>query len=100
MSNTNTNTSTNNRQNQNQNSGRSGQGPGFPTGGGRGDPHNGCGNTKSAKYAFEGKVKHGPISKLLITKTGHRPTQFKKIATLFLYYAQIRTSEALMRFSG
>ena len=24
-------------------------------------------------------MKDGPISKLLITKTGHRPTQFKKI---------------------
>ena len=31
------------------------------------------------KYAFEGKMKDGPISKLLITKIGRRPTQYKKI---------------------
>ena len=30
-------------------------------------------------YAFEGNMKNGPISELLVTKTGHRPTQFKKI---------------------
>ena len=40
---------------------------------------NGCGNTTITKYAFEGKMKDSPISKLLITKTGHRPTQFKTI---------------------
>ena len=27
-------------------------------------------------------MKDGPISKLLITKTGHRPTQFKKINSI------------------
>ena len=32
-----------------------------------------------AKYVFEGEMKDDPISKLLITKTGHRPTQHKKI---------------------
>ena len=32
-----------------------------------------------AKYAFERKMKDGPISKLLITETRHRLTQFKKI---------------------
>ena len=32
------------------------------------------GNKKIAKYAFEGKIKNVPISKLLITKTGHKPT--------------------------
>ena len=31
------------------------------------------------KYSFEGKIKEGPISKLTITETGHRPFQFKKI---------------------
>ena len=45
----------------------------------RGDCHNNHGNKLIAKYAFEGKMKDGPISKLIITKTGHRPTQFKKI---------------------
>ena len=29
--------------------------------------------------SFEEKMKDGPISKLLITKTGYRPTQYKKI---------------------
>ena len=75
----NTNTSTNNGQNRNQNSGRGGWGNGGPTGGGRGDCRNGRGNTMIAKYVFEGKMKNGLISKLLNTKTGHRPTQFKKI---------------------
>ena len=35
------------------------------------------------KYAFEGKIKDDPIFKLLITKTGYRPIQYKNIiATL------------------
>ena len=75
----NTNTNTNNGQNQNQNSGRGGRRRGGPTGGGRGDHSNSCRNTTIVKYIFEGKMKDGPISKLLITKIGHRPTQFKKI---------------------
>ena len=33
-----------------------------------------------AKYSFEGKMKDGPISKLRTTKTGHRPSRFKKIS--------------------
>ena len=33
-----------------------------------------------AKYLFEGKIKDGPISKLTITETGHRLSQFKKIS--------------------
>ena len=37
-----------------------------------------------AKYAFEEKIKDGPISKFLITKTGHRPTQYKKIVDTLL----------------
>ena len=60
-------------------SGRGGQGRGVPSGGDRGDRRNDCGNKTITKYAFEGKMKDGPISKLLITKTRHRPTQFKKI---------------------
>ena len=40
------------------------------------------------RYAFEGKIKDSPISKLLITKSGHRPTHFKKITdTLPVLYA-------------
>lgn len=75
----NTNTSTNNGQNWNQNSRRGWRGQGGPTGRGRGDHRNGCRNTIIAKYAFEGKMKDSPISKLLITESGYRPTQFKKI---------------------
>ena len=74
-----TNTNTNNGENRNQNSGRGGLGRG-PSSSGRGNRRNGRGNNSIAnKYSFEGKMKDGPISKLLITKTGHRPTQYKKI---------------------
>ena len=75
----NTNTNTNNSQNRNHNSGRDERGRRGPTGRGRGDRRNSCGNATIAKYAFEEKMKEGPIFKLLITKTGHRTTQFKKI---------------------
>ena len=74
-----TNTNTNNGQNRNQNSRRGGRDRGGPSGRGHGNRRNDCRNKMIAKYAFEGKMKDGPISKLLITKTGHRPTQFKKI---------------------
>ena len=74
-----TNTNTHNGQNWNQNSGRGGQGQGGPSGGGHSDCRNNCGNKTIAKYAFEGKMKYCSISKLTITKTGHRPTQFRKI---------------------
>ena len=72
------NTNTNNGPNLNLNSGRGGRGQGNSTGRGCGDRRDGRGNTNIAKYAFEGKMKDGQISKLLIT-TGHRPTQFKEI---------------------
>ena len=75
----NTNTSTNNGRKQNQNFGKGGRSQGGPTGGGRDNRRNGCGNTTIVKYEFEGKMKNGPISKLLITEIGHRLTQFKKI---------------------
>ena len=74
-----TNTNTNNGQNRNQNSRRSGQGQGGPSGKYHGDYRNNRGNKMIAKYTFKGKMKDGPISKLLITKTGHRSTQYKKI---------------------
>ena len=60
-----TNTSTNNGQNRNQNS--------------RSNHRNNCGNKTIAKYVIKGKMKDGLISKLLITDTEHRPTQYKKI---------------------
>ena len=75
-----TNTNANNGQNRNQISGRGGRGRGAPNGSGRGDRRNGRGNNLIAKYSFEGKMKDGPISKLTITETGHRPSQFKKIS--------------------
>ena len=36
-------------------------------------------NSIANTYSFEGKMKDSPISKLIITKTGHRSTQYKKI---------------------
>ena len=95
----NTNTNTNNGQNRNKNSGRGGWGQGDPSGGGPGDFCNNCRNETIKKYSFEEKMKDGPISKLLITKTGHRPTQFKKITNI-PYYAQIRISNASIRSFG
>ena len=75
-----TNTNTNNGQNRNQISGRGGRGQGAPNSSDRGDHRNGRGNNSIAKHSFEGKMKDGPLSKLTITKTGHRPSQFKKIS--------------------
>ena len=67
-----TNTITNNGQNQISRRGGRGQGPG-----GRdcGDCHNDCGNNSIVyKYSLEGKMKDGPISKLIIIETGHQPS--------------------------
>ena len=75
-----TNTNTNNSQNRNQISKRGGQGQGGPSGSSRGNRRDGRGNNSIARYSFEGKLKDGPISKLIITETGHRPSQFKKIS--------------------
>ena len=52
-----------------------------PRAGGRGydDHRNHHGNNLIAKYSFEEIMKDGPISKLISTKTGHKPTQYKKI---------------------
>ena len=77
-----TNTNTNNGQNRNENSERGGRGQGGPSGRGPGDRRNNCGNKTIAKYAFEEKMKDGPISKLSITETGHRRTQVKKITVV------------------
>ena len=73
-----TNTHTNNGQNLYQNSRRGGRGRG-PNGSGRGNCRNNRGNELIAKYLFKGKMKESPVSKLTITETGHRPSQFKKI---------------------
>ena len=74
-----TNTNTNNGQNRNQNSGRGEKGRGYGSRG-HSNRHNNCRlNLIANKYSFEGKMKDGLISKLIITKIGHRPTQYKKI---------------------
>ena len=75
-----TKTNTNNGQNRNQISQRGGWGQEGPKGSSHGDCRNGCGNNLIKKYSFEERVKEGPISKLTITKIGHRPSQFKKIS--------------------
>ena len=77
-----TNTNTNNdpgNTNWNKISGRSGQGQGGSGGRGRGGHGGNCRNNSIAKYLFEEKMKDGYLSKLTITKSGHRATQFKKI---------------------
>ena len=74
-----TNTNANNSQNRNQKTERSGRDQGAPNSSGRGGCRNGRGNNLIAKYPFEQKMKDGLISKLTITKTGHWPSQFKKI---------------------
>ena len=74
-----TNTNTNNGQNRNQNSGRGGQGQGATNGSGRSDCRNNRWNKLITKYSSKGKMKDGPISKLTITKSRHRPSQIKKI---------------------
>ena len=78
-----TNTNTNNGQNRNQIFKRGGPGQGGLNGSGCGDCRNGRRNNSTSKYSFEGKMKDGPIFKLTITKTRHRPTQFKKITDTF-----------------
>ena len=68
------NTNTNNGQNRIQISGRGGQGQGPAA------EDNCCGNNLIAnKYSFKEKMKDGPIFKLRITETRHRPTQYKKV---------------------
>ena len=74
-----TNTNTNNAHNGYQISGRGGRGQGAPNGSDRGNCCNGHRNNLIVKYSFEEKTKDGLISKLIITETGHRPSQFKKI---------------------
>ena len=70
MSQTNANNNNNGR-NRNQNSRKGGWGQDHGTRD-RGDCRNNCRNNLIAnKYSFEGKIKDGPISKLIITKTGH-----------------------------
>ena len=92
-------TNTNNGQNWNQISGRGGQVQGAPNGSGRGDRHNSHKNNSIAKYSFEGKIKDGPISKLQLQKQSIDPLNWRRLVTLFLYYAQTKITEASMRSS-
>ena len=75
-----TNTNINNVQNWNQISRRGGRSQGGSSSSGLGDRGNDRGNNLITKYSFEGKIKDCPISKLPITKIGHKPSQFKKIS--------------------
>ena len=95
MSKTKTNTNTNNGQNWNQISGRGGWGQGGLSGSGRGNCRNGRRNNLIAKYSFEGKMKDGPLSKLTITKTGHRPSQFKKICDVLPVFCADKNYQGL-----
>ena len=54
-------------------------GPRPNSGSGHGNCRNNCGNKLIAKYSLKLKMKDGPIFKLTITETGHRPSQFKKL---------------------
>ena len=75
MSQTNTNTNNGPRNtNLNQISGRSGRGQGGSSCRGCRDCNDDCENNSIVTYTFEGKIKDNPISKLTITKTGHRAT--------------------------
>ena len=80
MSQTNTNTNSGaGNTNRSHNTGRGGRGQGgsgIPGRSGRGSNR---GNSTTARYSFEGKMKDGPLSKLTITEAGQRATQFKKI---------------------
>ena len=83
-----TNTHTNNSKNRHQNPGRGGQDQGPNSGSGRGDRRNDRGIKSIVRYSFKGKMKDSPISKLTITETGHRPSQFKKLYdALPVFYA-------------
>ena len=73
-----TNTNTNNGQNRNQIFRRGGRGQRSDSRG-RSDCRNNCGNNSITNNSlFEGIIKDCPISKLIITKTWHKPTQYKK----------------------
>ena len=94
-----TNTNANNGLNRNQNSRRGGRGRGAPNSSGRGDRRNDRGNKSIVQYSFEGKMKDGPIPKLTITKTGHRPSQSKKICNALPLFCADKTTMASMKSS-
>ena len=77
MSQTNTNTGGGNT-NRNQNVVRGRQGQVGSRGRGHSNPTSGRGNNSIAKYLFEGKMKDGCLSKLTITESSNRATQYKK----------------------
>ena len=93
-----TNTHTNNGLNQYQNSGRGGRGR-SPNDSSHGDRRNNCGNKSITKSPFKGKMKDGPISELIITETGHRLSQFKKIHDALSVFCADKTTVASMKSS-
>ena len=78
MSQTNTNTGGGNT-NCDQNVARGRQGRVGSGGRGRRGHTSGRGNSSTAKYLFEGKMKDGCLSKLIITESANRAIQYKKI---------------------
>ena len=82
-----TSTSTNTNNGHNRNSGKDGRGQGAPNDSSLDDCLTNCGNKSIAKYSFKRKIIDSRISKLAITETGYRPSQFKKIYdTLLVFY--------------
>ena len=73
-------TNTNTKNGHNRNSRRGGRGREDRNSNGCSDCRNNRGNKAIAKYSFERKIKDGLISKLTITETGHRPSQFKNLS--------------------
>ena len=63
----------------NQNAARGGHGRVGSGGRGRGGRTSGRRKSSTAKYSFEGEMKDGCLSKLTITESSNRATQYKKI---------------------
>ena len=74
--NTNTGVGNNNRK---YNARRGGRGQGEHGSRGQGGRGSNRGNNSIDEYSFERKMRDGCLSKLTITKNGHRATQYKKV---------------------
>ena len=94
-----TNTNTNNGHNQNQNSGRSGRGQRGPAAEAAAIAAT-IAETINHNICIWRENENSPISKLLITKTGYRSTQYKEITNTLPVFAQIRTIEVSMLSFG
>ena len=99
MSQTNSNTNTGaGNTNRNQITEGDEQGQGDPSGRGRGGYRGNYRNNSIAIYLFEGRMKDGSFPNLLLPKPGIEPLNTKRLLIIPLYYAQIRTTEALMMY--